>query len=173
LHRGESAVHDVEVPTNLKMSDLHDALLDSDYHTPQPTADGAVENSPTFKKAASDLYARTTANKETGVNQGREWGYVVGSNGEIGKTISGYNDPNSLNGHLHFEVGKNDMGTVHTHDMYHQSDPSTDDIDAAKKAKKTIWVVSRDGIWAVDPGGSKTRVYSSPGDMANKNKKAK
>ncbi len=42
LHKGEGVVHNIEVPADLPLADLHQSLLDSGYHG--PTEEGAEEN---------------------------------------------------------------------------------------------------------------------------------
>jgi hypothetical protein len=45
-------------------------------------------------------------------------------------------------------------------------------VNVAKTIKKTIYVVSKDGLYAVDPAGNVTRVYNSISDVGDRKKKA-
>jgi hypothetical protein len=54
-HAGTDEVHDIEVPTNTPLADLHSALLDANYHD-GPTEEGAEENTEKFRDAARDSW---------------------------------------------------------------------------------------------------------------------
>jgi hypothetical protein len=64
------------------------------------------------------------------------------------------------------------MASVHSHNPFHQDTPSPQDLDAAKKSKTTVYVVSRSGLWAVAPDGTVSKPYDYPEDIRNKKKKA-
>jgi hypothetical protein len=167
FHAGDEEIHRVQVPMDTPIADLHTALFGSGYHG--PTADDALENSEAFKKAAASLYANMQSNERM-QRGGSEYGKVIDKTGKAGPLEEMKDLPTK--GHLIQEIHKSDMGAIHTHDKWHQPDPSEADKEAAQKAHTTIWVVSRDGLYAVDPEGKVTRLYNSPDDLANKKKKA-
>lgn len=166
-HVGDDEAHQLQVPMETPVADLHSALIASGYHG--PNEEGALENSEVFKKAASSLYANAQSNERM-QRGGSEYGKTVSKTGAPGKMEEMKDLPDK--GHLVQEIKSSDIGAMHTHDKWHQPDPSTGDVAAAKKAHKTIWVVSREGLYAVDPGGQITRLYNSADDLANKKKKA-
>jgi hypothetical protein len=173
LHKGEGTVHNIAVPAAIPMDDFHSALLDNGYHQPQPSPDNAIENDPNFKKTAYDMYMKTEQQNDfLPLEQGKERGFVINRQGQLGPVQEGVNDPRTRNGHLRIETDKTDIGAAHTHDSKHSDVPSPDDIAAAIKAKQTVYVVSRSGLFGVDPAGHVTRVYQSAGDLGNKKKKA-
>jgi hypothetical protein len=159
---GNGRVDSIAVPADTPVPELHAALVNSDYHipSPQPTADGAVENSEDFKKTARDAWGSVLDGKAK-----EEAGWWTGSTGRSvssGKTLD---EP--TRGHMSVAAPPTAIGVGHTHDNAHQEDPSQDDIDAAKKAKKTIWVVSRSGLYSVDPSGNVSHLYQNS-DWMNK-----
>ena len=58
-----------------------------------------------------------------------------------------------------------------THPNDRTDKPSVDDIEIAKRVHKTIFVVSRSGLWAVDPGGVVSQVFKNSDWMSQKNPK--
>jgi len=83
-------VHNVAVPTDTNLDDLHSALGDAGYEhppaiagqTPQPTAEGSIEHSEAFKKAARDAWSS--------VGYGdlpQESGFVVDKSGTPGPMV--------------------------------------------------------------------------------------
>jgi hypothetical protein len=46
-----------------------------------------------------------------------------------------------------------DLGVVHTHPNSSIPGPSKNDIEAAKKIRKTVWVTPKGGSYAVEPDG--------------------
>jgi hypothetical protein len=166
-------LHDIEFPTDLPVSQLHDALSDSGYlHEPtQPSADNALENDPAFKKAASEAYSRSLANNNPNTRIAKEWGFSVGAHGEIGPMVA--MDDDATHGQLKINVRDDDIGAVHTHDFRHEATPSPRDIQSSREFKKTIYVASRAGLTAIAPDGTTTKVYDYPEDIGNKKKKAK
>jgi hypothetical protein len=59
-----------------------------------------------------------------------------------------------------------------SHDMLHERRRRRKTVKQTVKSKKTIYVVSRDGLYAIDPSGKVTRPYSAPDEIGNKKKKA-
>jgi hypothetical protein len=50
-------------------------------------------------------------------------------------------------------------------------EPSADDIQIAKKMHHTVYVASKGGLFAVDPGGQVTHVFKSENWASDKNPK--
>ncbi len=165
-------VHNVAVPSDTDLADLHSALGDSGYHhdlsdisqiapQKQPTAAGALENSDDFRnqsKAAWDA-----VNK--GGNPFAESGFSVYGDGgasslhtEVHPQTSGM--PMQWKDKIAY--GKDDFGIVHTHPNASSDKPSANDVEAAKKIKKPIYVTSRTGLWVATPDGKVTQVFKSP-----------
>jgi hypothetical protein len=67
--------------------------------------------------------------------------------------------------------GKDDFGIVHTHPNASSDKPSANDVEAAKKIKKPIYVTSRTGLWMASPDGKVTQVFKSPSWMTDKDPK--
>jgi hypothetical protein len=58
--------------------------------------------------------------------------------------------------------GKDDFAIQHTHPNASSDKPSANDVEAAKKIKKPIYVTSRTGLWMASPDGKVTQVFKSP-----------
>jgi hypothetical protein len=156
-------VHSLEIPPDMSMADVHASL--SDYYQPsQPTREGAVEYSSAFRQAAKQavgLARLDESRRKHGANAGGEAGFSVDRSGST-SPVTFSQDKESTRGSLQQTVSPNTLGLFHTHDSYHQSDPSGPDIAVAKKARTVVYVASRDGLYAVDPAGVKTKVFSNP-----------
>jgi hypothetical protein len=76
-------VHQIAVPEGTDSADLHSALanggyLHYDFLSPQPTAQGALENSDKFRKAAQDAWGRAGGGtKRSGGKRAFSWGELV------------------------------------------------------------------------------------------------
>jgi hypothetical protein len=71
-----------------------------------------------------------------------------------------------------FKVPNDTLATVDTHNNSLDPTPSSDDIASAKNHHTNIYVVSQNGLYAIDPSGKVTQPYSSTSDLINKKKKA-
>jgi hypothetical protein len=167
-HSGE--VHDIAVPEDTSLEDLHSSLIDSDYHLPipaaqQPTAEGSIEHSPEFKNTAKDAWVMGELGRKSG-----EAGTYLDSKGNPGK-LAWHDSPRGERASVKITEPADAMGSIHTHPNDRTDKPSTDDIEIAKRVHKTIFVVSRSGLWSVDPGGAVSHVFQDPGWMDEKKKK--
>ena len=175
LHSDSGEIHDLAVPADMELNDLHGALLGSGYHATEtkPTAEGAVENSDAFRQSALKA-ANRAASAEVNVKhggEGGEAGFTVQNSG-VTSPIDFQSDKSSReSGHITQKITPDTLGALHTHDFRHQDTPSADDIAAAKMAHRTIWVTSRAGLFSVDPGGQVTQIFSKADWMNEKKKK--
>jgi hypothetical protein len=159
-------IHDVAIPDGTSLESVHAALSNDpkylpDFSTAKPTAAGALENSEDFRnqsKAAWDA-----------VSQGRapytESGFSVYNDGgasplhtETHPQSAGMAGPQRDK----ISFGKDDFAIQHTHPNGSSDKPSTNDVEAAKKIKKPIYVTSRTGLWMASPDGKVTQVFKSP-----------
>jgi hypothetical protein len=181
LHSGSGEVHNIAVPVNTDPGELHDALLNGNYHGPTPylgagvdvfghpkkgpNRSGVLENSPGFKKAASEVWEKAGRGREsteagTYLDQNNERGPIVASNTE---------------GKMSLVVPKEAQSTIHSHPDHFNGtqaggQPSGVDIDTAKKLGKSVYVVSKSGLQVVEKDGKVTNVYSNPDWMSRDNK---
>jgi hypothetical protein len=158
----DGGVDNIAVPADTPIPDLHAAL--TDYYLPdlgqqssQPTADGAVENSPAFKQRAQQAWDAAVR----GVRPDVESGFEVGRTGNAGPLQTQLTPRGSTPQDKIQLSSPNSLGVLHTHPNTSVSSPSPGDIAAAKAAHKTVWLTSRDGLFAVDPGGKVTRIFTS------------
>jgi hypothetical protein len=167
-------IHNIAVPEDTSMADLHDSLVDSGYAHPaldqqlgqqQPTKDGAIEYSPAFKKLAANMWDRSGR----GVQQTEVGTYIdkSGNAGNVTEHPTG-SDPNA---NVKVNVPNDAVGVIHTHPNHSGDRPSPADVQAAKDNKKTVYVTSRTGLWATDPSGKITQIFSNPLWMRDKNPK--
>lgn len=151
-HAASGEVHDIAVPHDIPIADLHDAL--SDYYHDEPTAQGAVENSPAFRQQAKAAWDKANG----GINPNVEAGFDVGRTGQMGPIQTNWTAKGSLPTDR-ITINSNSLGAVHTHPDKFSSEPSQPDRDAAIKAHKTVWLVSRDGLYSIDPAGKVQKVF--------------
>jgi hypothetical protein len=181
LHSGSGEVHDIAIPANTDPGELHDALLNGNYHGPSPylgpnvdalghpkkgpSRSGVLENSPEFKKAASAVWeaagrGRNTSESGTYLDQDLERGPIVSSNTE---------------GKMSLVVPKDAQSTLHTHPDHFNGtqaggQPSDVDIATAKKLGKSVYVVSKSGLQVVEKDGKVTNVFNNPDWTTRDNK---
>jgi hypothetical protein len=156
-------IHDIAVPEDTPLADLHSALA-KDYSRPaiegqekQPTAEGAVENSPLFRATARKAWDESVS----GMDPTTESAFEVDKTGGTGP-IRTQRTPKGAIPRDTVDVEPDSLGAVHTHPNGFTHGPSDNDIAAAKKAHKTIWVVSSGGLYSIDPGGSVEHIYKDP-----------
>jgi hypothetical protein len=171
-------VHNISVPEDTNLKDLHGALTDEYAHADfgtgkQPTADGALENDPAFKRAASQAWSEVSYG-----DLPQESGFMVGRDGKMspvqkGKEIGSKETTGSTTFHIPPEGV---FATVHTHprpslNKNWVQQPSQPDIDVAKKEKQNVYVVSQQGLFLVEPSGNVVHVFNNNDWMREKKKK--
>jgi hypothetical protein len=173
-------VHNIAVPEDTPLADLHNALLENythpaiEAHVKQPTREGALEYSDVFRKAAANAVS-LARQKEFGRLHGSsdstgEAGFVIGAKDQSEVKFSP-DKTGADHAGMTLGVRDSDIGTFHTHDSFHQADPSTVDKESAKKFHKTVYIASRDGLYAVDPGGQVTQIFKNQDWASSKNPK--
>ena len=171
-------IHNIAVPANVDLPELHQALVASDYHFPekQPAGDGPngpLETSPDFKEAARKAWLN--------VNYGdlpQESGFVVNKDGKAGPIITGKEiQPGDTRGSTTFHVMPDDFATLHTHPRPTPGknwiqEPSGPDADLARNSDQNVYVVSSTGLWEREARtGNLVHVYSNNDWMDKKKKK--
>jgi proteasome lid subunit RPN8/RPN11 len=160
-------IHNIAVPGDTPIPDFHEALVNAGYHNDltqqaQPTAEGAIENSPEFKKAAEQAWQ--------GAGNGardQEAGALIQKNGRTLQVPTSNRDSK-----LNLPVNMNTFGTIHTHPNSKDTMPSPEDIQAAKTNNMPFYVVSKGGLMMVDVDGQVYQTYKSAADVFDKNKKS-
>jgi hypothetical protein len=163
LHKDSGEVHDVAVPADLTLGDLHGILLNSGYHGAEtkPTAEGAVENSDAFRRNAKKAVTQSVMGV-VDKGKGGEAGFTVQRSGTTSPVEWQPDEDPTSSGHIKQKIESEDLGALHTHDYRHSATPSADDIEAAQKAHRVIWVTSRAGLFSVDPSGKVEQIFSKP-----------
>jgi hypothetical protein len=152
-------LHNVAASPDVSLEDFHAALsADPQYlhelNSAQPTAAGALENSDDFRSQSKSAWDATSQ----GNSPNTESGFSVYSDGGA----------SSLHTETHAQgtglasqwkdkisYGPSDFGIVHTHPRVSSDKPSQNDIEAAKKIGKPIYVTSRSGLFMVRPSDGK------------------
>ncbi len=171
LHKGEGEVHNVQVPTDLNIGDLHSALLDSNYHVPvsnaQPTKEGSLEYDPTFQLAAKEAWKNSGEGRTE-----RESGFAIDKNGIPNQMQYHDRNPGDRSGTLAIRTPANSIATLHTHPDVESDQPSDEDRQAAVKSGKFMYVVSRRGLFLVDGhnNGKVTQVFDNTDFLKDKKK---
>jgi hypothetical protein len=166
LHPDSGEVHNIAVPTDTSLSDLHSALAE-DYAHPalasakQPTAEGAIENSEDFRAAARKAWGGAGSGLLN--NEGR---VVINKQGA--PTVL----PTSLGSGSSFQVPTDSFGTLHTHPDRKQQDPSDQDISTVKSSHKPMYIVSSRGLYMVRASDGKAmQIFQGTDWMKDKKKK--
>jgi hypothetical protein len=159
-------VHNIAVPPDTDLGDFHAAL--SEYeHQPmpvqQPTAEGSIEHSEAFKKAARDAWSN--------VGYGdlpQESGFLVDKNGTPGKMVQGAEiGSQATTGSTTFQIPPGGVfATLHTHPRETMNkkwiqQPSQPDVDVAKNSRQNVYVVTSSGLWLAEPNGQVSQVFKN------------
>jgi hypothetical protein len=132
-----------------------------------------LEYSEAFRKSASKAVAMANvaeARRKHGENAGGEAGFSITKDGST-SPVTFSQDAETSHGSLKQSVGPNDLGILHTHDSFHQPDPSVADQNVARNAKTNVYVASRNGLYQVSASGEVTNVFKSPTWYSDKNPK--
>ena len=117
LHKDSGEVHDVAVPADLTLGDLHGILLNSGYHGAEtkPTAEGAVENSDAFRRNAKKAVTQSVMGV-VDKGKGGEAGFTVQRSGTTSPVEWQPNEDPTSSGHIKQKIESEDLGALHTHD---------------------------------------------------------
>lgn len=169
-------IHEIPVAPGVSTADMHANLMNAGFEQPdlnrrllaaakQPDAEGAVENSEDFKAKARQAW------EKIGNGSSRaESGFWTGATGRSVE-YPGVTQDESGRGHVREAMAPSALGAAHTHNNSLQSDPSKNDIQQAKNSKKNLWVITRAGLFAIDPEGKVTHVFKDPDWMKARKKK--
>ena len=157
VHVGNGQVDHIAFPIDTPIPELHSALLDH-VQSKQPSRNNILENTQSFKDSSKAAWS--------GVASGlvpKEAGFNVDKYGRAG-TITEHSARNGEVPSVEMGVSPQAMAIVHTHPSVggFSPRPSKNDIEVAKQTKKTVYVVGAQGLFAVDPSGVVTNVFSDP-----------
>lgn len=140
--------------------------------TRQPNAEGALENDSAFKKSAARAWAATSYGKVA-----EERGFIVSNRSKIGhKTRAEISA--ATGGAMPIEIPSDAFASFHTHPDGHSLSPnlmpkpSPPDVAVAKENRLNLYVLSREGLYLVEPDGTLHKIYDTPADVADPKKKA-
>ena len=182
-------VHNISMPADTTLPELHDALLDGGYALPGgisknwapymdpkvdpvsgrprpdygPKKEGALEYDPKFKAALAKVWEAAGYGKNS-----TESGTYIDSNLDRGPISTSNTD-----GRMTVTVPDDAPYTVHSHPNHFKDgdaggQPSDKDIATAKGTKKYVYVVSRSGLQYVGPHGEQGVVYTNPSQFTEK-----
>ncbi len=182
LHGPSGEVHDVAVPASTPLPELHDALLDAGYHGSNPpylgadvdvhgrpkqgpSREGVLENDPKFKAAAKAIYEASGRGRNP-----NEAGTYLDSNLDRGPVAV-----SNTEGRMSLVIPSDAKETLHTHPAHFNGAtasplPSGKDIETAKKLKRSVYVVSPEGLAVVEGDGKVTSIYNTKDWMDRNNK---
>jgi hypothetical protein len=182
LHGPSNEVHSVAVPESTPLPELHDALVTAGYHAgwapyqgagvdsfgrPKagPSKSGVLENDPKFKAAAKAIYDASGRGRNP-----NEAGTYLDANLDRGPIAV-----SNTEGHMSLSVPSDASSTLHTHPSHFNGAtasplPSGTDVDTAKKLKRSVYVVSPEGLSVVEGDGKVTNIYNDSGWLTRDNK---
>jgi hypothetical protein len=165
-------LHPSEVPEAPPLNEYSNAPYSAatTLANPQPTASGAVENSDAFRNRSSEAWKAVGK----GFNPITESGFAMHKLGNA-SPLRTQTTP-QMPGQTGIDRDKityktSDTGVVHTHPNNSVPGPSQNDIAAAKKIGKTIWVTSQNGLYSVEKDGKITHIFKSDKWMTDPVKK--
>jgi hypothetical protein len=181
-HSGDDAIHNIAVPAETPLPELHDALVAGGYHSgwapyqganvdsfgrPKagPSKAGVVENSEKFKAAAKAIYEASGRGRNP-----NEAGTYIDANLDRGPVAV-----SNTEGKMSLTVPSDATSTLHTHPSHFNGAtasplPSGTDVDTAKKLKRSVYVVSPEGLSVVEGDGKVTNIYNNPDWMSHDNR---
>lgn len=181
-HSGDDAIHNIAVPAETPLPELHDALVTAGYHSgwapyqgasvdsfghPKagPSKAGVLENDPKFKAAARAIYDASGRGRNP-----NEAGTYVDANLDRGPIAV-----SNTEGKMSLTVPPDAKSTLHTHPLHFNGAtasplPSGTDVDTAKKLKRSVYVVSPEGLSVVEGDGKVTNIYNDSGWIQRDNK---
>jgi hypothetical protein len=178
LHAGENRIDNIAVPENTPLENLHESLVNSDYHlgdSKQPTADGSLENQEDFKNSV-----REAIQKAGFYHAPHEAAFTVTNKSRMTPTQTGetiFNEDSKAKTELQEPAGvQNTFGSVHTHPAVGVlgknwgQGPSAQDVATAKQLKQHVMVVSMAGLFDVAPNGEITQTYKDDKWLNSKKK---
>jgi hypothetical protein len=200
VHQPTGEVHNISIPPDTPVSDLHDALINSGYNadiekldselsnvrppqwapTPYSTGDFQTGKSrPGYGPSKEGVVENSPQFKEAAkaiwkaANEGRnpnEAATTIDKNTERGPIVVGDQE-----GHMSMVVPADATSQLHTHPNHFQGQqaggqPSQTDIATAKKLGKNVYVVSKSGLQMVDKYGKVTSIYNNSDWMTSNNK---
>lgn len=198
-HSGDDAIHNIAVPADVPVSDLHKSLVDAGYGNapsdvlPDSRPSGASRDWSPYQGAGVDSFGRPKAGpSKQGVVENSpafkqaakdvwkaagyglkptESGTYLDKDQTRGPIVS-----SDTEGHMVLQVPDDAESTLHSHpDHFHGQaaggQPSDTDINTAvNKLKRNVYVVSKSGLQVVDKFGKTTSVYSDPNWFDHDNK---
>jgi hypothetical protein len=163
LHPDSWEIHNIAVPEDTSLSELHSALSDAGYEHPslnaalpsdQPTAEGSMEHSKEFRQAASKIW--------DDVNHGVEKGEAAVMMRPSGPDYVGKQWTETAAGgrSMHLDVPSDTQALIHTHPNLGLPTLSPRDTATMNNLRTPVFAVSKDGLWTVDKDNKPYRVFS-------------
>ncbi len=162
-------VHNIEVPPDMPLADLH-ASLENYYQPAQPTREGAIENSPAFRQAAKEAWAKTQYG-----NRPEEAAFAVNKQGQTSPIgVTEITPGRQYAGSGRIPISGNTFATLHTHPSNPRNiDPRPSDVDVASAQTTGLptYVASKEGLFMIRPSDGKVIQVFTNDDWASKTPK--
>lgn len=161
LHPDSGEVHNIAVPEDTSLSELHTALGDAGYEhpgittaEPGPTEEGTLEESPEFQKANQEIFDSMNHGKTKGENAA----YLYANKPA---TITGeqFNETAGGGRSMHINVPDDAVALTHVHPDLGQPQLSPADIKVMRDHKIPVYAVSKAGLFSIDGDGKTYQVF--------------
>lgn len=165
LHPDSNEIHNIAVPADTDLGELHKSLSDAGYehpalndaidaHAAQPTEEGTLEESPEFQKANRQIFDSMNHGKTKGENAA----YIYANKPS---TITGeqFNETAGGGRSMHINVPDDAVALTHVHPDLGQPQLSPADIKVMRDHKIPVYSVSKAGLFSIDGDGKTYQVF--------------
>jgi hypothetical protein len=163
LHPDSGEVHNIAVPEDTNLKDLHSALSDAGYEhsgittaETGPTEEGTIEESPEFQAATRKIFEGMNAGKKKG-----ESAFYMRPDKSVTYEGEQFDDSSSGGKQLHINVPGDTKYINHVHPDIGLPEPSPKDRETSQNLRMPVYAVSKSGLYMVNPTDQKvTKVFS-------------
>jgi hypothetical protein len=149
-------VHDIAIPEDAELKDLHPALSAAGYvfDQKQPTPEDTIEESPEFQAANRRIFDSMNHGAKKGENAA-----YLDQNKNF--TLAGEQFDESATGgrQMHLNIPDGTIALSHVHPDLGQPPLSPADIKVMRNHHLPVYAVSKNGLWTIDGDGKPYQVF--------------
>jgi hypothetical protein len=162
LHPDSGEVHNIAVPTDTDLGELHKSLSDAGYEHPGittaeagPTEEGTLEESPEFQKATRQIFDSMNHGKTKGENA-----FFMDKNKNAKITGEQFNETAAGGRSMHLDVPTDTAYINHVHPDLGLPEPSPKDRETSQNFGVPVYAVSKHGLYMARPSdGQVVKVF--------------
>ncbi len=162
VHPDSGEVHNIAVPEDTDLGDLHSALSDAGYEHPGittaesgPTEEGTLEESPEFQKATRQIFDSMNHGKTKGENA-----FFMDKNKNAKITGEQFNETAAGGRSMKLDVPTDTAYINHVHPDLGTAEPSPKDRETSQNFGVPVYAVSKHGLYMARPSdGQVVKVF--------------